>query len=1064
MYWINPDQLRNTDDSISHNQSSVKPAKRWGQSCVAAHNKLYIIGGYEGSYLGDVWEFDFATLQYTEMRLDTAEPDILSRSNHTAIFYEKHNSIYVFGGGQAQKQRFNDTIKLEFIESTSSRRGHKTLKVEKLSLAENSPMPQARTYHASCLLGKYMIIVGGEATTDLKDLWALDLERKIWYNPQINFLDLYAAKRFHTVTTINDHQVITFGGCHNEYVHLNEMHSFDLSDFLKNPDTFEASQIECKQINVSQGTPSTRWGHAATNYKGKLYIVGGRNENDINDIHEYNPVKNSWKQLEIYGPLPKPRRRHSALFVSGAIVMFGGFDGSFFDDLHILDLQSASKQIIHIQTSSINFDYLKLVGSDQNTDITFILDNPQEQKVPAHKALVLFRLIKNEFQAELHEEQKFRNIVNNTNVSEFIRNVYLSKQGDEINLKGISCKQTFLKVLEYLYCDRFIEMITTTQVKKVCEVFKHLGLFYSYQFLRKKAEYGQMRLKQTLIQDLQQVFPNQDMNNIKEEENKQALRASLKKMEDTVKLDFSHVDDIHIQSPEDRQERLQNKAQHLMNQCKNLDEFYDVLFHVEDTLIKANTIVLSARCPYFNSMLSSQYSFKESLVDRSGYIRVTGVPKLYFSCIIQYIYSDHFYIQKYEAEFFIKLMMYADYFLLPRLIDICSSYLKKYVNEKSALQIFLLAHAHNADQLEKYCINFICLHEQEILSSRHFRNFKRKAQEQLVLTFYEKLEQEKQESYVFIQINNYLTKKNQTDQSSNYSQSTNYNANYSQQDAQRRNSRSQQSTYQGQNQNVVQQQPLRSSCGNYMNGSSYRGLNIQKEQDEIESKIQEIMQDSLYIYLEEHQSFESYDHSKFMKPFNTSSFEMIQEQYLPSRMNVDIEDSKDADIPYLPHSSARQSKNKSHMHIVIDKENQHPNIMQNVLSNKLSKIGQENTQQQVGSLQIQQQQQKDVFRVQFSSYQKKQSQLSIRRQPLKNVSDNLLSQQQQLQQDEFNQFTQNEIIPNQMERLSSSSDLFDRNSIEQLYMDQSQFMNPQRYSNSRDNNSGFRDENSQFGN
>lgn len=122
-----------------------------------------------------------------------------------------------------------------------------------------------------------------------------------------------------------------------------------------------------------------------------------------------------------------------------------------------------------------------------------------------------------------------------------------------------------------------------------------------------------------------------------------------------------------------------------MNQCKNLDEFYDILFHVEDTLIKANTIVLSARCPYFNSMLCSQYSFKESMVDRSGYIKVCGVPKLYFSCIIQYIYSDHFYIQRYDAEFFIKLMIYADYFLLPRLIDICSSYLKKYVNVKSAL-------------------------------------------------------------------------------------------------------------------------------------------------------------------------------------------------------------------------------------------------------------------------------------------------------------------------------------------------------------------------------------------
>ncbi len=37
-------------------------------------------------------------------------------------------------------------------------------------------MPSARTYHASCLAGKYMITIGGEANSDLKDLWALDLE------------------------------------------------------------------------------------------------------------------------------------------------------------------------------------------------------------------------------------------------------------------------------------------------------------------------------------------------------------------------------------------------------------------------------------------------------------------------------------------------------------------------------------------------------------------------------------------------------------------------------------------------------------------------------------------------------------------------------------------------------------------------------------------------------------------------------------------------------------------------------------------------------------------------
>ena len=52
MYWTNTDSLRNSNDDHSHHANSQqRPAKRWGQSCVAAHNKLYIIGGYEGMNL-----------------------------------------------------------------------------------------------------------------------------------------------------------------------------------------------------------------------------------------------------------------------------------------------------------------------------------------------------------------------------------------------------------------------------------------------------------------------------------------------------------------------------------------------------------------------------------------------------------------------------------------------------------------------------------------------------------------------------------------------------------------------------------------------------------------------------------------------------------------------------------------------------------------------------------------------------------------------------------------------------------------------------------------------------
>ena len=99
----------------------------------------------------------------------------------------------------------------------------------------------------------------------------------MWYKPEIDFKDFYTAKRFHTINSINDSQVVSFGGCHSEYVHLNEMHVFDMSSFIANPDNLEA-RIYVTKVNITEGAPSTRWGHAATTYDGKLYILGGRNE------------------------------------------------------------------------------------------------------------------------------------------------------------------------------------------------------------------------------------------------------------------------------------------------------------------------------------------------------------------------------------------------------------------------------------------------------------------------------------------------------------------------------------------------------------------------------------------------------------------------------------------------------------------------------------------------------------------------------------------------------------------------------------------------------------------
>jgi hypothetical protein len=147
---------------------------------------------------------------------------------------------------------------------------------------------------------------------------------------------------------------------------------------------------------VSQATPSTRWGHSSAVNGNQLIILGGRNDSDINDIYTFNIDSQVWTELEVAHPLPKPRRRHSCIFVSKCLVMFGGFDGEFYNDLNLMDMSKSQTK----NTQEVEF--LSLIDSHENHDLTFRLhglsDGSHEiyQDVFAIKSLVLYRSVHTE--------------------------------------------------------------------------------------------------------------------------------------------------------------------------------------------------------------------------------------------------------------------------------------------------------------------------------------------------------------------------------------------------------------------------------------------------------------------------------------------------------------------------------------------------------------------------------------------------------------------------------------------------------------------------------------------
>ena len=187
-----------------------------------------------------------------------------------------------------------------------------------------------------------MIIVGGESDSDLNDIWVFSFIEKQWVKPQIIGGNLFRPKWFLSASTIKKDKVITFGGCHSEYVHLNDLNIFEFQDFLENPNKFtNRCSIICTRVDTDQNVPDSWWGHAAVVYESNLYILGGWNDHDLNDIHRFNIENQKWKTVSLVeSKTPKSRRRHSCVMIGRSIVMFGGFDGEFFNDLHVLPLKS----------------------------------------------------------------------------------------------------------------------------------------------------------------------------------------------------------------------------------------------------------------------------------------------------------------------------------------------------------------------------------------------------------------------------------------------------------------------------------------------------------------------------------------------------------------------------------------------------------------------------------------------------------------------------------------------------------------------------------------------------
>ena len=66
-------------------------------------------------------------------------------------------------------------------------------------------------------------------------------------------------------------------------------------------------------------------------------MFGGRAAEDLNDLIAIDIHTGNLRNIEVENA-PKARRRHSGGFMGSCLILYGGFDGNYYDDLFYINV------------------------------------------------------------------------------------------------------------------------------------------------------------------------------------------------------------------------------------------------------------------------------------------------------------------------------------------------------------------------------------------------------------------------------------------------------------------------------------------------------------------------------------------------------------------------------------------------------------------------------------------------------------------------------------------------------------------------------------------------------